>query len=146
MQSREYLSKYTTDGKATEAQYLTDIACERIAKREKEVLPKRYWILDKWKKHFRRQIVAANALLKEFTCKQIVDALNSPRGKNIYSLGLNKPISEIITNKVKEKVKYLVKADEDIFTDDWNDQGNIEYHGEKLPANKKKSVWEELNG
>ena len=149
MQSREYLSKYTEDGKCTEAQYLVDISIERIARREKEVLPKRYWTLDKWKKHFRRQIVAANALLKEFTCKEIVDALNTYRGKNIYSLGLKKPIGEIIaSNKNICKILDGCSSSKDLpdapWDDDWKDNGDISYHGESLPANKKKTVWEEL--
>ncbi len=143
MVKREYQSKYTDDGKCGEAQYLVDISLERIAKREKEVLTKRYWKNPKWAKHFKRQIVAANALLKEFTCKQIVDALNTPRGKNIFSLGLKKPISELIANS--PNWKSVAVADEEIFVqDDWDTDGNISYHGESLPANKKRSTWEEL--
>jgi hypothetical protein len=140
---KEYQSKYTED-KITAAQYLVDIACERIAKREKETLPREYWRLDKWLKHFKRQIIAANALLKEFSCKEIVDALNSYRGKNIYSLGLKKPISEIInSNKIKG-----LKADQVIVDDMWTEKDedvfNVDYHGESFRANKKKSTWEEL--
>ncbi len=142
MQKREYQSKYTEDGKCGEAQYLVDISLERIAKREKETLTRQYWKNPKWLKHFKRQIVAANALLKEFTCKQIVDALNSPRGRNIYSLGLKKPISDLINSSPKWKPVEI--KDEDVFTDHWDDDGNIEYHGEKLPVNKKKSTWQEL--
>lgn len=141
MQKREYQSKYS-ESLVSEAQYLTDIACERIAKREKETLPKKYWSLDKWKKHFRRQIVAANVLLKEYTCKQILDALNTPRGKNIYSLGLKKPILELI--KSLNRLKAIsVKEDEEIFVqDDWTTDGNL--NTENTPAKNKKSVWQEL--
>ena len=149
MQKREYQSKYTDDGKCTEAQYLVDIAMERIAKREKDILPKRYWSLDKWKKHFRRQIVAANALLKLHTCKQVVGALNTPRGKNIYSLGLKKPISEIIqTQKVMSEVLEESTSTKDLpdanWEDDWDDDTNIFTGPQLTPHRKNKSEWEKL--
>ena len=145
MQKREYKSKYS-DSLVSEAQYLTDLMCERIAKKNKETLVRQYWKDVFWKKQFQRQVVAANALLKEFTCKEIVDALNSPRGKGIYSLGLKKPLIETIMNNRKNKDVQITHYDDtEIFADDWQDNGDIEYHGEKLPANKNKSIWSELS-
>jgi hypothetical protein len=91
---RKYESKYGAEGLITAAQFLAEEICQRIAKKENKVLGYRFWQKPEWKKIFQRQIVAANALLKEKDCLQIMSFLRSSKGKWILSLGLKKPILE----------------------------------------------------
>src|ERR1700722_6568094 len=102
----KYQSKYT-EKLVSEAQYLVDLMMERIAIKEKTTLPHRYWKSDIWSKIFKHQIVKATRLLGRHSLKDIVAALNTFRGKKLYSLGLEKPIDEIIARqKEVEKVDF----------------------------------------
>ena len=86
-----YKSEYT-DQPITAAQFLSEFICQRIAQKEGKVLKYKFWNEPSWNKIFRRQIVAANTLLKEAECLQIMSFLRSKKGQKIYSLGLKKPI------------------------------------------------------
>ena len=44
------------------------------------------WNTDRWKKTFQSQVTKAYQLLKKYSDKAILAALNSYKGKNIYSL------------------------------------------------------------
>jgi hypothetical protein len=72
-------------GYISAAQYLAEVACERIAAKDKKALPPKFWNLDSWKKIFLMQIRFANSLLKLYAPQAIVAAFR--RSKNVYSLG-----------------------------------------------------------
>lgn len=82
----KYISKYSNGKKVSDAQYITEIICEHKAKIEKEDLHFRFWTTKKWEKFFKNQIASANKLLKKHKAKHIILALNSDKGKKIYSL------------------------------------------------------------
>lgn len=138
---KEYKSKYRADDEITPAQYLAEFICERIAKKDKTSLFSKFWNDPKWKKVFVAQIIHANKLLKDFTCLEIINALNSYRGKRIFSLGLQKPIREIIVEQKNNKPKNIkpieIKDDTFVFDDEEN-ANNVE-------VKKTKSVWEKLS-
>lgn len=81
-----YPSKYAGDGFVTAAQYITEIICEKLAKKNKKTLPLKFWENDEWSKFYRQQIIVANGLLKIYSDKAIVAALKNKRAWSIYSL------------------------------------------------------------
>lgn len=81
-----YISKYSNGKKVSDAQYITEIICEHKAIREKKDLHYRFWLSSYWEKFYRSQISSAHKLLKMYSAKAIVAALNSPKAKNTYSL------------------------------------------------------------
>lgn len=82
----KYLSKYSNGKNVTHAQFITEIICERIAKRNKKDLHYRFWLSKEWEKQYKGQIGAANKLLEKYDAKDIIDALSSSQGIKIYSL------------------------------------------------------------
>lgn len=84
--SNKYLSKYSNGKTVSAAQYITELICERIAKKEKKDLHFRFWLSDQWSKQYRNQIGSANKLLKEYEPQFIIRALQSSKGLKIYSL------------------------------------------------------------
>tara|TARA_Y100000385_G_scaffold246952_1_gene266622 strand:- start:773 stop:1207 length:435 start_codon:yes stop_codon:yes gene_type:complete len=83
----EYISKYSNDKRVSAAQYITEIICEHKAKKEKKDLHFRFWQTSKyWEKYYRSQISTANKLLKAYSSKAIVDALNDRKAVRIFSL------------------------------------------------------------
>lgn len=82
---KKYHSKYT-DKLITSAQYLAEIMCERLAKKEKKELCLQFWNTDYWILPFKNQLRFANQLLKIYSCEAIINALNTFQGKRIYSL------------------------------------------------------------
>tara|TARA_R110002051_G_scaffold307810_1_gene379065 strand:+ start:88 stop:528 length:441 start_codon:yes stop_codon:yes gene_type:complete len=83
-------SKYkspSTGEYCTAAQYIAEIVCQRQAEKDNVGTPAwKFWNTDKWKKSFTHQIILANRLVKEHDERAIIKALNSARGKSIYSL------------------------------------------------------------
>ena len=84
--NNRYLSKYSNGKYVTAAQFITEIICERIAKKEKKDLHYRFWISKEWEKQYKGQIGTAYKLLKKYDAKDIIDALLSKNGTKIYSL------------------------------------------------------------
>jgi hypothetical protein len=81
----KFNSKYTDDDKEiTPAQYLAELVCERIAKKDGKTLPVKFWNTDRWKKIFLQQLLAANTLLKVYHPIAIIRALRTQ--KTSYSL------------------------------------------------------------
>lgn len=79
------------------AQYLAEIMCIRMARKNKETLPVKFWNTPKWKMPYKQQIIAANALLKIYEPEHIIAAVNRKDCQWIYSLrfpGLNQKILE----------------------------------------------------
>lgn len=83
---KKYLSKYSNGKSVSAAQFIAEIICERLAKKNKKDLHYRFWLSSEWEKEYKGQIAAANKLLKDFPAKQIIDALKSSKGQKIYSL------------------------------------------------------------
>jgi len=81
-----YISKYSNGKKVSDAQYITEIICEHKAKRDKKDLHYRFWLNTEWEKFFKNQIASAHRLLKKYSAKAIIKALNHPKTKNTYSL------------------------------------------------------------
>tara|TARA_R110000744_G_scaffold77811_3_gene153334 strand:- start:1059 stop:1436 length:378 start_codon:yes stop_codon:yes gene_type:complete len=63
------------------------MVCLRKAEKENIGRPAyALWNTDRWKKEFQSQVTKAYQLLKKYSDKAILAALNSYKGKNIYSL------------------------------------------------------------
>jgi hypothetical protein len=82
----KYLSKYSNGKEVSQAQFITEIICERKAQKDKLDLHYRFWVHNKWATFFRNQIGSAHKLLKTYSAKAIIRALNTDQGKKIYSL------------------------------------------------------------
>lgn len=83
---KKYLSKYSNGKDVTPAQFIAEMACERIAKKKKKDLHYRFWLSPEWEKEYKGQIAAANKLLTKYSPKDIIDGLLSTDGRKIYSL------------------------------------------------------------
>jgi hypothetical protein len=84
--NKKYPSKYSNGKLVSEAQFITEIICERIAKKENKDLHYRFWLSKNWEKQFKGQIASANKLLNTYPINDIIDALKSYKGQKIYSL------------------------------------------------------------
>lgn len=82
----KYISKYSNGKEVTPAQFITEMICERKAKMDDNDLHFRFWTTDKWNKYFRNQIPTANKLVKQFSPRAIINALNTKGGLRIFSL------------------------------------------------------------
>lgn len=101
----KYLSKYSNGKEVSAAQYITELICEKKAKKDKKDLHYRFWIAKEWSLYYRNQISTANKLLSQFDSKAIVAALNNDKSKNIYSLRAPHllPIIEEEETKIKSQ-------------------------------------------
>lgn len=88
--NRSDKSKYkspSTGEYCTAAQYIAEIVCQRQAEKDNVGTPAyKFWNTEKWKKSYTHQIILANRLVKEYDERAIIKALNSGRGRSIYSL------------------------------------------------------------
>ena len=77
----------TTGQECNAAQYIAEMVCLREAEKQRVGRPAyALWNTDKWQKKFKSQVTKAYGLLKKYSDKAIINALNSYKGKNIYSL------------------------------------------------------------
>lgn len=83
---KKYPSKYSNGKRITSAQYITELICEKMAKKEKKDLHYRFWVTPEWEKYYRNQIASAHALLKKYSDTAIIRALNNHKAEKIYSL------------------------------------------------------------
>lgn len=69
------------------AAYVAEIMCKKNAE-NKNVgsLPYKFWNKKPWNWTFKRQLIAANKLIKEFSEEGIVKAVNSTEFRTIFSL------------------------------------------------------------
>ena len=73
------------------AQYAAEIMCQRKCEKDNEgSLAYKFWN-KKQNRSYQAQIVAARKLIKEFGEDALIKYINSPRGKNTYSLGFFNP-------------------------------------------------------
>jgi hypothetical protein len=99
----------STGEPCTAAQYLSEMVCIRKAEREnKGSLAYKFWNKGD---SYKIQIRVANKLIKKYGEKPIFHYLNSPSGKNIYSLGfLHKSKKFVLTlDFVEEGIKKAKK-------------------------------------
>jgi hypothetical protein len=82
----KYLSKYSNGKSVSPAQFITEIICERKAQTTKQDLHYRFWVEKNWSSFYRNQIGSAHKLLKKYSAKAIIRALNTDNGRKIYSL------------------------------------------------------------
>ena len=87
---RNEKSKYkspSTGEYCTCAQYLAEIMCTRMAQKKNEgTQAYKFWNTSKWKKTYQLQVIEANRLTNKYDDRAVVAALNTSRGKKIYSL------------------------------------------------------------
>ena len=86
------------------AQYLTEKLCVRIARLQKKDLPDHFWELPEWNKLFRRHIVEANKLLKNYEINVILAALKDKMVWNMTSFCFP-PFKKLL-----EKYKIITKT------------------------------------
>lgn len=117
----KYISRYSNNKPVSEAQYITELICEKKAKLDKTDLHYRFWLSKKWNMYFRNQIASANKLLETYSSNAIVAALLDQRTDKIYSLRAPhlKPIIEEKEAELKQKSK--------VFTKDISRKSNISF-------------------
>ena len=77
----------TTGQPCNSAQYIAEMVCLREAEKQNVGRPAyALWNTEKWKKKFQSQVTKAYQLLKKYHEKAIINALNSYKGKSVYSL------------------------------------------------------------
>jgi hypothetical protein len=81
-----YPSKYAPKGWVTPAQYIIEMICEKKALSEGRALSLQFWNNEEWAKFFKEQTRQANGLLKHYSDKAIIRALQDRRTKTTYSL------------------------------------------------------------
>ena len=96
----------TTGQECNAAQYIAEMVCLREAEKQRVGRPAyALWNTDKWQKKFKSQVTKAYGLLKKYSDKAIINALNSQKGKNIYSLRVK--FLEPIIKKEQEAIDKL---------------------------------------
>ncbi len=112
--NRSEKSRYkspSTGEYCTAAQYIAELMCQRMAEKEnKGSLAYKFWNTDKWKNAYKHQLVLANRLVKKHDERAIIKALQSNRGRNIFSLRFPK-LEQMINQAEKEIKKLDEKAD-----------------------------------
>ena len=84
--SSRYKSPSTGDY-CTSAQYVAELMGQRMAEKSNEgSLAYKFWNTSKWKKTYQLQVIEANRLTNKYDDRAVVAALNTSRGKKIYSL------------------------------------------------------------
>lgn len=99
-----YPSKYA-EGFVTAAQYITELICEKLAKTKKKKIGLKFWENQEWATFYKQQIIVANGLLRIYSEKAIIAALNNKRAWNIYSL--RAPHLDKIIQEEECKIKEL---------------------------------------
>ena len=99
--NKKYISRYSNNKEVSEAQYITELICEKKAKLNKEDLHYRFWISKKWSAFFRNQIATAHKLLNKYDSKSIIAALLDKKAERIFSLRAPHLV-DIIEQKRKE--------------------------------------------
>lgn len=93
---RSNKSKYkhkTTGDHCTCAAYVAEIMCLRNAQnKNKGSLPYKFWNKKPWNWTFKRQLLAATKLLKEYPEEVLVKAVDSPEFSRIFSLNNSKAL------------------------------------------------------
>jgi hypothetical protein len=127
--SDKYPSKYSNGKQVSAAQFITEIICERKAQMNREDLHYRFWVHKAWASFYRNQIGSAHKLLKQFSAKAIIRALNTDTGRRIYSL--RAPHLLDIIRKEEE----ILQSENTNFTLDINRKEDISYNKHQSKKN-----------
>ena len=112
-------SKYkheSTGDHCTCAAYVAEIMCKRNAENKNEgSLPYKFWNKKPWNWTFKRQLMAANNLLKKFSEQALVKAIQSKEFKGVFSLNHPKVIGvlkkyELLLSEQASKPKQEVEV------------------------------------
>lgn len=88
------------------AQYVAELMCIRKSEKQNTGnLGYKFWNKSQ-KDSYQGQIVATKKLMKEFGEKTVISFINSPKGKNIYSLGFFTPLDFVIKAIKKYKITF----------------------------------------
>lgn len=123
----KFPSKYSNGKEVTAAQYLAELICERLAKKNKKDLHYRFWLNPDWEKEYKGQIAAANKLLSNFDIKHIIAALSTFNGQKIYSLRaphLSDMISKESRKQKHENIEVAPQIERNITTYGRNKKSN----------------------
>jgi hypothetical protein len=66
--------------------YIAELLVTRQAKKDKKALPYKFWNTPEWKKQYKLQMMGVQTLLRLYSELAIINALQSQKGKNIYSI------------------------------------------------------------
>jgi hypothetical protein len=95
----------TTGGYCTCAAYVAEAMCIRNAENKNEgSLPYKFWNKKPWDWTFKRQLIAANKILKDCPEEVLVKAIGSPQFKKIFSLNSPRAKSIINRHKIQQKL------------------------------------------
>ena len=135
-------SKYkspSTGDYCTCAQYIAELVCQRMAEKNNEgSLSYKFWNSEKWNGLYKQQIFVAHKLVKKYNDSAIVKALNSSRGKRIYSLRF--PGLEDLIKKEQEKMELQEQKSSNIIYDtDISDKRRKPF-GKKSPAQRLRDL------
>lgn len=78
-------------------QYLAELMCKRLAQKNKQTLPSKFWNLPEWRMIYKNQLIAAHALIKVYDPRAIIAAVERKTFSWVYSLrypGLRQAILE----------------------------------------------------
>jgi hypothetical protein len=81
-----YPSKYSPKGWITGQQYIIETVCEKKARKDNKELPIQFWKLPEWASFFKMQLRKARELIKKYSEKTIIRALDNPKARNTWSL------------------------------------------------------------
>lgn len=87
------------------AQLITEIVINNLAKKEKKVLPQKFWNVPEWKKTYKQEIILANSLLKVYPEQAVINAVSRPDTNWMTSLRIKKWVDYI-----KEEMQKLTKV------------------------------------
>jgi hypothetical protein len=105
------------------AQYVAELMCIRKSEKQNTGnLGYKFWNKSH-KDSYQGQIVAAKRLMKEFGEKTVISFINSPKGKNIYSLGFFTPL-DFVTEAIK-KYKVIFDKEQDKIVEQQEDEKPI---------------------
>jgi len=108
-EASRYKSKYGEENSyCTPQNYIAELVCERLAMKEKCVLPVKFWNTDKWKKTYLMQLLTATSLLKMYEPAAIIAALK----KNWKCYSLKAKWLDDDFKLEQEKLNKLKKRDE----------------------------------
>jgi hypothetical protein len=79
----------STNEVCTAAQLIAEIMCVRKAQKKGINLPYKFWNIDEYRKEYRQQIIAANAILKLYSPLAVLGALKRKDCQWQFSLRAN---------------------------------------------------------
>tara|TARA_R100001244_G_scaffold17367_2_gene18702 strand:- start:522 stop:881 length:360 start_codon:yes stop_codon:yes gene_type:complete len=116
------------------------MVCLREAEKQRVGRPAyALWNTKKWQNKFRSQVTKAYQLLKKYSDKAIVNALNSYKGKNIYSLRV-KFLEPIVQNEQKKLDKIDSREIKEVEYKDNTLSPNVKPFGKKGRLSRLKDL------